>query len=77
MDGERLPMQLFYSQLSSGRRNQGRPRLRFKDAVKRNLNWRGIRQDTWQAVANRRLIWKAMIHRPKPRTVIVDSTECL
>jgi len=45
--------------------------------VKRNLNWRGIRQDTWQAAANRRPIWKVMIHRHKPRTVIVDSADCL
>jgi len=77
MDEKRLPRQLLYSQLSSGKRNQGRPRLRFKDVVKRNLNWRGIRQDTWQAAANRQPIWKAMIYRPKPRTVIVDSTDCL
>jgi len=38
MDEKRLPRQLIYSQLSSGKRNQGRPHLRFKDVVKRNLN---------------------------------------
>ena len=49
MDAERLPRQLLYSQLSSGAKNQGRPRLRFKDVVKRNLKWRDISLDIWQA----------------------------
>ena len=31
MNAERLPRQLIYSQLSTGTRNQGQPRLRFKD----------------------------------------------
>ena len=31
MDHNRLPRQLLYSQLKEGRRNQGTPRLRFKD----------------------------------------------
>ena len=54
MDAERLPRQLLYSQLSSGARNQGRPRLRFKDVVKRNLKWRDVSLDTWQAGARER-----------------------
>jgi len=77
IDEKILPRQLIYSELSSGKRNQGRPRLRFKDVVKKNLNGRGIKHDTWQSAANRRPIWKAMIHRPKLRTVIVNSKDCL
>jgi len=42
MDEERLPRQLLFLQLSSGKNNQGPPRLGFKDVVKRNLKWRGI-----------------------------------
>ena len=37
MSPDRLPKQVFYSQLSSGHRKRGRPRLRFKDTIKRNL----------------------------------------
>ena len=29
--------QILYSQMSSGHRNRGRPRLRFKDAIKRDI----------------------------------------
>ena len=31
MENDQLPIQLLYSQLKEGKRNQGRPRLGFKD----------------------------------------------
>ncbi|KAK2171513.1 hypothetical protein NP493_1055g00015 [Ridgeia piscesae] len=34
------PKQVLYSQLSSGHRKRGRPRLRFSDTIKRNLKLR-------------------------------------
>ena len=37
MDHQRLPKQLLHSQLCEGKRNQGIPRLRFKDTVKKKL----------------------------------------
>jgi len=37
MDNSRLPKQILYSQMKEGTRGVGRPRLRFKDTVKRNL----------------------------------------
>ena len=44
---DRLPKQVLYSQLSSGHRKRGRPRVRFKDTIKRNLKLRDIKTDTW------------------------------
>ncbi|KAK2189056.1 hypothetical protein NP493_115g01017 [Ridgeia piscesae] len=38
----RLPQQILYYQLSSGHRKRGRPRLRFKDIIKRNMKLRDI-----------------------------------
>ena len=35
MSPDRLPKQVIYSQLSSGHRKRGRPRLRFKDTIKK------------------------------------------
>ena len=46
MSPDRLPKQVLYSQLSSGRRKSGRPRLRFKDTIKRNLKMRAIKIDS-------------------------------
>lgn len=45
MDHQRLPMQLLHSQLCEGKRNQGIPRLRFKDTVKKKLEEVGYRQE--------------------------------
>ena len=36
MSPDRLPKHVLYSQLSSGHSKRGRPRLRFKDTIKRN-----------------------------------------
>ena len=57
MDFARLPRQLLYSQLSDGKRNQGRPRLRFKDIVKRNLKRKDIFVDSWRQRAKDRTTW--------------------
>ena len=46
MSPDRLPKQVLYSQLSSGHRKRGHPRLRFKDTIKRNLKMRDIKIDS-------------------------------
>ena len=57
----RLPRQLLYSQLRDGKRNQGRPKLRFKDIVKRNLTRKGIFVDSWRQGAKDRTTWRSLI----------------
>ena len=63
-DHQRLARQLLYSQLCEGKRNQGRPRLRFKDTVKRNLEKLDIDRSSWQQKAKDRAVWRNLI-RPK------------
>ena len=65
MDTDRLPRQLLYSRVATGTRNQGRPILRFKDVVKRNLKWKDIKPSTWQTTARDRPTWKNVIRGPK------------
>ena len=48
MDHQRLPRQLLYSQLCEGKRSRGRPRLRFKDTVKRNWIAEGQEQSSME-----------------------------
>ena len=48
MSPDRLPTQVLYSQLSSGQRKRGRPRLQLKDTIKRNLKLRDTKTDSWQ-----------------------------
>ena len=56
MSEDHLPRQITYSQLLVGQRNQGRPRVRFKDAAKRNMKWWNIdtSQLQWQSQARDR-----------------------
>ena len=54
MDFARPPRQLLYSQLRDGKRNQGRPGLRFKDIVKRNLKRKKILVDSRRQQAKER-----------------------
>ena len=65
MENDRLPGQLLYYQLCEGKRNQGRPRLRFKDVVKRNMRYRQINLKSWQTMAGNRAAWRSVI-KPEP-----------
>ena len=54
MDESRISHQLFYGELSQGRRNQGRPKKRYKGNLKSNLKWAGIQpKELETAAANR------------------------
>ena len=75
IDINRLPRQPLYFQLCLGMRNQGRPRLRFKDVAKRNMKWRetsismageGQRQTYLKETYQTMLL---------PRTVSVEPTD--
>ena len=43
MSPDRLPKHILYSQLSSGHRKRARPRLWFKDTIKKNLKLRNMK----------------------------------
>ena len=72
MDENRLPRQLLYSQLSIGKRNRGRPKLRFKDVMKRNMKSKKINYTTWQTLANDRIAWRGAI-KTNNNAVIVEA----
>ena len=61
MSPDRLPKQILYSQLSSGHRKRGRPRLRFNDTIKRNLKLRDIKTDSWTSLLQQRDQWRAIV----------------
>ena len=63
MDDSRLPKQILYSQLKEGLRGIGRPRLRFKDTVKRNLKDKKISVGRWQSLSGNRCQWRDMVHK--------------
>ena len=61
MSPDRLPKHVLYSQLSSGHRKRGRPRLRFKYTIKRNLKMRDINIDSWTSLSQQRDKWRATV----------------
>ena len=58
MGAERIPKSLLYSELVVGKRNRGRPKLRFKDVCKRDLKSLNITTDEWEWLANDRAKWR-------------------
>lgn len=62
MSDNRLPKQLFHSELSQGCRQRGGQRLRFKDNLKTTLKQCNIQLDQWQHQAEDRPRWRSAIH---------------
>ena len=58
MPTDRLTRQVLYSQLPDGQRSRGRPRLRYKDTIKRNLKKRDIYTNSWKSLALQRDVWR-------------------
>ena len=63
MDDDRIPKQLLFGELAQGHRNRGRPCKRFKDTLKDNLKWCGVKPTELVRTAQDRLQWRALIRR--------------
>ena len=55
---------LLYGKLAAGKRQQGRPKKRYKDSVKANLQWRNIKPEDLTSCAGHRLLWRARVCQP-------------
>ena len=61
IDGH-IPKDLFYAEIAEAKRPVGRPKLRFKDVCKRDLKTLGMPADSWEAMAENRVVWRSTIH---------------
>ena len=61
MDSNRIPRHLLYGELNTGKRNQCRPRKRFKDNIKENLQWCNIHSKELKVAASERSQWRTII----------------
>ena len=55
-----------YGELAAGKRNTGRPQLRFRDVCKRDMKALQMDPDHWEALAADRLRWRSsLMKHPK------------
>eukprot|EP00057_Strongylocentrotus_purpuratus_P027857 XP_011682331.1 PREDICTED: transient-receptor-potential-like protein [Strongylocentrotus purpuratus] len=69
---QRLPKQVLFSQLPAGERGIGRPRLRYKDTIKRNLKRRQIETKTWTTAAGQRAVWRTALFSEGQRITVKE-----
>ena len=70
MDDGRIPKDLLYGELATGSRPAGRPALRYKDVIKRDMKAGGIDPTGWETVAADRNSWR---HAVKAGTLISEK----
>ena len=61
MEDGRIPKDILYSELASGKRNTGRPQLRFKDVCKRDMKALDIATESWEDLAADRTRWRSSL----------------
>ena len=57
----RIPQEIMYSELASGQRSIGRPKLRFKDVCKQDLKLANIDLKFWEGLSRDRDGWRATV----------------
>ena len=63
MSVDRMPQQIFYSELSSGARSRGGQRKRYKDTLKQTLKMTGIDTETWHELTENRTGWRQAVKK--------------
>ena len=61
MDDGRIQKDILYGELAFGRRSTGRPQLRYKDVVKRDMKALDINTATWEDTAADRATWRSTL----------------
>ena len=61
MEDGRIPKDILYGQLATGKRDTGRPQLRYRDVVKRDLKAIEINTEHWEELATDRLSWRSTL----------------
>lgn len=63
MEDSRLPKSILYGQLVNAPRPVGRPRLRYRDVLKRDMKAFGLPTDQWESLAVDRGTWGSLIKK--------------
>ena len=58
MEDTRMPKAVFFGELSTGKRDQGAPKKRYKDQLKKELALAGVPHHSWQQAVSSRDNWR-------------------
>ena len=72
MEDKRIPKDILYEKLASGKRHSGCPQLRFKDACIGDMKALDINTGTWEDFASNRSDWRSTL-----RTQLVAGEKVL
>ena len=62
-DDGRIPKDILYGKLTSGKRTTGRPKLRYRDVCKKDMKTLGINTESWEDAAANRAMWISTINK--------------
>ena len=63
MEDGRIPKDILYGELASGRRSKGRPHLHYKNVCKRDMKALDINTDSWEDLAADRMMWSSTLNQ--------------
>ena len=63
MEDGRIPKDILYGELASGRRSKGRPQLRYKDVCKRDMKALDINTESSEDLAAYRMMWRSTLNQ--------------
>ena len=63
MTDGRIPKDILYGELVSGRRSKGIPQLRYKDVCKRDMKALDINTDSWEDLAADHMMWRSTLNQ--------------
>ena len=63
MEDGRIPKDILYGELASGRRTKGRPQLRYKDDCKRDMKTLDINAESWKDLAADLMMWRNTLNQ--------------
>ena len=63
MEDGRIPKDILYGELASGRRSKGRPQLCYKDVCKRDMKALDINTEPWEDLAVDCMMWRGTLNQ--------------
>ena len=75
MENGRIPKDILYGQFATGKRDIGRPQLRYRDVVKRDLKALEIKTEHCEELTTDGLSWRSTVRLKTEEDTLMRSAE--